>query len=75
MRAYKFITKISENGIIQIPFSPALYNKEVEITIVPKLTRKKKEIKATDFVNKWAGFLRNADTDNSKYQYLSEKYK
>lgn len=61
--------------MIQIPFNPALYNKEVEITIVPKLRRKKKELKATDFVNKWAGFLRNADTDNSKYQYLSEKHK
>lgn len=75
MRAYKFITKISENGTIQIPFKPGLYSKEVEIIILPKPTKKKKGLKATDFVNKWAGFLKNTDTDNSKYNYLTEKYK
>jgi len=75
MKAYKFITKISENGTIQIPFNPELYSKEVEIIIVPKVTKKKKRLKATDFVNKWAGFLKNTDTDNSKYNYLTEKYK
>ena len=51
MRAYKFITKISENGTIQIPFKPGLYSKEVEIIILPKPTKKKKGLKATDFVN------------------------
>ncbi|MEX0812353.1 MAG: hypothetical protein WD048_09055 [Chitinophagales bacterium] len=75
MKAYKFITKISDKGIIQIPFSPALYDKEVEIIIVPKLNKKKKTQKATDFINKWAGFLKNTDTDKSKFEYLSGKYK
>ncbi|MGE5393405.1 MAG: hypothetical protein ACM3P1_01610 [Candidatus Saccharibacteria bacterium] len=75
MRAYKFKTRISEKGIIQIPIDPNLYNKEVEITIVPKLPRKKRQLKATEFVNKWAGFLKNIDTDDAKYDYLSEKYK
>ena len=35
----------------------------------------KTESKAVDFVNAWAGFLRQPDTDNSKYDYLTEKYK
>ncbi len=34
-----------------------------------------KETKATDFVNQWAGFLKKPDTDTSKYDYLSQKYK
>jgi len=75
MKAYKFITKISGNGTIQIPYSPSLFNKEVEIIIVPKLTKRNKELKATEFVKKWAGFLKNTDIDNSRYDYLTEKYK
>lgn len=75
MRAYKFKTRISEKGIIQIPIDPKLYNKEVEITIVPKFSQRKRQLKATDFVNKWAGFLKNDDIDDIKYDYLSEKYK
>lgn len=40
-----------------------------------KSTLQKKEPKAITFANKWAGFLKNTDTDNSKYDYLAEKYK
>jgi hypothetical protein len=75
MKAYKFITKISGNGTIQIPYSPYLFDKEVEIIIVPKLKKKNKETKAAEFVKKWAGFLKDTDIDNSKYDYLTEKYK
>lgn len=76
MKAYKFNTKISEKGIIRLPLSPALYDKEVEIIIVPKTkTEKTKTHKASDFVNNWAGFLTNSDTDNSKFNYLTEKYR
>lgn len=41
----------------------------------PVSTKQKKESKATDFVNQWAGFLKKASTDNSKFDYLTEKYK
>ncbi|WP_010417416.1 hypothetical protein [Anaerophaga thermohalophila] len=76
MKAYKFDTKISENGAILLPLNPNLYNKEVEIIIVPKTKPEKTRIhKASDFVNKWAGFLTNSETDNSKFNYLSEKYR
>jgi len=76
MKAYKFDTKISENGTIRLPLNPSLYDKEVEIIIVPKIkTEKKKTHKASDFVSKWAGFLTNSEADNSKYNYLIEKYK
>ncbi len=76
MKTYKFDTRISKNGTIQIPLSPALYNREVEIIIVPKSDdAPKKETKAVDFVKKWAGFLKDFDTDNSKYNYLKNKYK
>ncbi len=75
MKTYKFTTKISENGTIKIPISQALYDKEVEIIIVTKPTKKKKTPKAMDFVNKWGGFLKNIDTDTSKFDYLSGKYK
>jgi len=37
--------------------------------------KQKNETKAADFVSKWAGFLKKTDTDNSKYDYLTGKYK
>jgi hypothetical protein len=36
MQTYKFDTRISRKGVITLPFEPALFNREVEITIVPK---------------------------------------
>ncbi len=75
MKAYRYKTKVSNTGEILIPVSPALYDKEVDVIILPKNNKKEKELKAVDFVNKWAGFLKNHDTEKSKFDYLSEKYK
>lgn len=75
MRTYKFNTKISEDGIIQIPYNPALYDKEVVITIRPKYESNEKSHKATDFVAKYAGFLKNEHIEENKYDYLTNKYK
>lgn len=75
MKAYRFEAKISKTGTIQIPFTPDLYNSEVEVIILPKTEKNLKTTSAREFVGKWSGFLRNEDTDNLKYKYLSEKYK
>lgn len=48
---------------------------EKEADVWEKKGRQEKESKAADFVSKWAGFLKNGDTDDSKYDYLTEKYK
>ena len=39
MQAYKFDTQISEQGIISLPYNPALFNREVEIIVIPKLRK------------------------------------
>ena len=75
MRAFKFDTIISKDGLIQLPFTPSLFNKEVEIIIVPKAEKKIKKNGGKKFVKKWAGFLHLSDTDSSKLDYLTEKYK
>lgn len=75
MRAFKFDTIISKDGIIQLPFTPSLFNKEVEIIIVPKTKKKVKKNKGEEFVKKWSGFLSLEETDSSKLDYLTEKYK
>jgi bifunctional DNA-binding transcriptional regulator/antitoxin component of YhaV-PrlF toxin-antitoxin module len=80
MQAYKFETKISEGGTISLPYAiPNLYGMEVELFIVPKEVKPKiiKKASAKNFVSRWAGFLNdmNVDTENAKYEYLSEKYK
>jgi hypothetical protein len=75
MRAFKFDTRISIDGTIQIPFTPSLLNTEVEIIIIPKEEKKRIKNAGRKFVEKWAGFLNSNDTDSSKFDYLSEKYK
>jgi hypothetical protein len=83
MEAYRFITKISKEGTIQLTENPALFGQEVELIILPKSEKKsenhtKKKITALEFVNKWAGFLKHIDDeqiDNAKYNYLMNKHK
>jgi hypothetical protein len=75
MQAYRFETRITKNGLIQIPLSNQLFDKEVEIIILPKQKQKTIRLSSSDFVTKWTGFLKNSNTDDLKYQYLSEKYK
>ncbi|MDO5523240.1 MAG: hypothetical protein Q4G48_04250 [Bacteroidia bacterium] len=76
MGVLKFTTKISGNGTIQLPKNSAFANKEVEIIIMPKTKQNRaKSSKATEFVQKWGGFLTNVNPEESKYNYLSEKYR
>lgn len=46
MKAYRFITKISEKGTIQLPNYPNLFDKEFEIIILPKQKSKGGKMKA-----------------------------
>lgn len=81
MEAYRFITKISKEGTIQLTENPALFGQEVELIILPKSkinkqNDTKKKMTALEFVNKWAGFLKHVDDeqmDNAKYDYLMNK--
>ena len=77
MQAYRFETRISKDGKIQIPFYNHLIDKDVEVIILSKPEVKSQKINAGEFLSKWAGFLKNTDLDldNAKYQYLSEKHK
>ena len=76
MQAYKFETRISKTGKISLPIQNQLYNKEVEIFIIPKKAQAKtSSMNPMEFINKWSGFFSNQNTDDLKYQYLTEKHK
>ena len=77
MQAYRFETRISKDGKIQIPSYNHLIDKDVEVIILSKTGLKIKKITVGKFLNKWADFLKspNIDIEDAKYQYLSEKYK
>jgi hypothetical protein len=80
MQAYKFDTRISETGIISLPFETQLFNKEVEIIVLPKEKEHKPFAKgnaAMDFIQKWTGAFKidNDDCEQARYDYLMEKYK
>ena len=79
MQVYKFETTILDNGIIQLPEISEFANKQIEIFIVIKQIDNQFNNKAKQsvdqFLNKWTGFLKVSDPNESKFQYLSRKYK
>lgn len=78
MEAYKFETTVSANGVIQIPEILKLANRKIEIFIAIKQDEQADTInkqRPEQFTNKWRGFLKGISPDDSKFQYLSEKFK
>jgi hypothetical protein len=74
MQAFRFETRISKKGVIQLPINHQLIDRDVKIIILSKQELKISKKTSAKFIDKWAGFLTNID-DNEKYQYLNEKYK
>ena len=74
MQAYRFETRISKKGVIQLPSNHQLIDREVEIIILPKQDLKINKKSSEEFVKKWAGFLSNPNVEELKFQYLTEKY-
>jgi hypothetical protein len=75
MKTLRFRTRISKSGTIQLPGNSALVDKEVDVIIMSKAKRSGKTLKAKEFVEKWAGFLYPLESNDSKFDYLMEKYK
>ena len=77
MKAYKFATRVLENGIIKIPELKGYAHQKVEVFVVlkPKKSIKPSNKTMDDFFANWAGIFSIAKTDDVKYNYLVEKYK
>lgn len=77
MEALKFVTKVRKHGIIKIPALEIYANKKVDVivTLKPEEHDDNAQTKIDDFLEKWAGFFSEVDTDDAKYSYLMEKYK
>lgn len=76
MQTYRFDTRISKDGIIQLPYNQQLMGKEVEIIIMPKDDLIQGKNTTSEFIDKWAGFLTVENSiEESKFLYLNEKYK
>jgi hypothetical protein len=73
----EIIIKYKDSRVLELLKSLAVHF-NFSISEKQELITKKspdKETRAKDFVNQWAGFLKVPDTDRSKYDYLSQKYK
>ena len=57
MEAYKFLTRISKNGSVKLPPTPELFDRDVEIIILPLKRETSKKLPAKKFVEKWAGTI------------------
>jgi hypothetical protein len=75
MQAFRFETRIDQNGVIHLPLNQQLFNRDVEIIVLPKDDLIPKKNASVDFINKWAGFLSNSNIEDAKFNYLSDKYK
>ena len=77
MEAYKFETTILEDGMIQVPEFKKYKNKHIEIFVIfkPQINEKKSKISADEFLEKWTGFAKGINAEDTKYNYLMEKYK
>jgi hypothetical protein len=84
MQEYIYKTKISNEGIIYLPNEKALFGKQVKIIIDP-IEKKEpidenKKYLVENFLKEWTGLLKNVDfdkiddSDDTKFQYLKEKY-
>ena len=75
MQAYKLNTYISNDGVILLPSFPDLYNKKVELIILPIEEQTKSKIKeeesdytTLDFINEFSGILKglnDQDVENA----------
>lgn len=76
MEAYKFKTKVSENGTIVIPEGFDVKNKEVEVIILDEAdgSADTKKMTGRDFVKQYAGMLQDVDADKAKWEYLKTKH-
>ncbi len=76
MDTYKFRTKVLRDGIIKVPELKEFENMNVEVFIVfkPEISDTFKGRSVSDFLKKWTGFIRDIDSDNEKFDYLSSKY-
>ena len=75
MEAYRFETTVLENGIIKIPEISKYKNKKIEIFVIfkPEVHKKKTKISADEFLANWTGFAKNINTEDEKYNYLTER--
>jgi hypothetical protein len=74
MEAYKFKTKVSENGTIVVPDGFDIKNKEVEVIILDEVVSFQKRMTGAQFVEKFAGIVKNVDADEAKWAYLKDKH-
>lgn len=79
MQAYKFDTRITKDGTISLLFVPILFDREIEVIIVPKtdVREAKYKISLTGFMRKWSGVMKDMpenDADGPRYKYLRKKY-
>ncbi len=82
MNAIREIKEVENNQII-IELPRGFKSKKVEIIILPfdhdlgrePIQKERVEQKAIEnFLDKWTGFLKGANPDELKFQYLREKY-
>lgn len=77
MEAYRFETKVQKDGVIRIPEISGLADRSVELFIVMKQSAEQTSDSASRmerFLDKWAGVVEGADSDQLKETYLKEKY-
>jgi len=83
IQAYTFETTVLKDGIIRLPEIAGFTDYPAEVLVVIREPDRKPperqpivaRVQAVDgFLDKWTGFLKGGEPDESKWQYLTEKY-
>jgi hypothetical protein len=77
MEAIKFVTKVGKHGIIKIPELENYVDQKVNVVVALKSKEKSSRTKGNieSFIEKWAGFFSDIETNDTRYNYLMDKYK
>lgn len=74
MQTYTYEALIDKSGLITLSLPQELVGSSVKVTVMP-VQNGGKRMTGLDFVNKWGGFLKNEEINESRLDYIESKHK
>ena len=73
-KTIRFTATVARNGTIQLPEGAVEEGSSVQVVLKPVKAAKAQKLTPTQFVEKFRGFLKQAEVDDDKYNYLMKKH-
>lgn len=73
-KTIRFTATVARDGTIQLPEGAVEEGSSVQVVLKPVKAAKPQKLTPTQFVEKFRGFLKQAEVDDDKYNYLVKKH-